>query len=528
MATKLKEKLDHSPQTQAEGRGTSQQYVTFMVQNDVFAASMEEVQEIIRVPATVRVPLAPPVLQGLANLRGKILPIFSLRSAFGLEEKKNDESARALVVEIGQPMGFVVDRVCNVIQVDQDQIEGVIGIEENVDKEVLRGVIKNVSGFPMVMILDFPKIMEREFVAISKVMDTRKEKSSVISTRKEQDIKESKQAEEVQLVSFSTARQEYAIDISHVKEIVQIPSKIVRLPHSPPYWAGIMNLRDTLIPLIDLQKVFDFEDDQKKLDRRRIVLISKDSITVGLIVDSVSEVLRISKEQLEPLPSVFFVDGKLSDIGYICRLEEGNRLISILQVDQFIKNCKIQETIQTIEESAMNTEQSKKDTEREILSEEEKQMVIFRLADCEFGVPIESVQEIVRIPEELAHIPKAPEFVEGVINLRGTVLPIVDLRKRLGFPTISRNERQRIIVFFIDGIRTGFIVDSVLEVLKIPVNCIEPAPEVSKEQGKLLSFVANLVKDKRIIQLLEPKYLLEEADKTKLSEIEDENKTTDR
>ncbi len=536
MTTRVKEKKEISQEEHSIEQGNTKQFITFLVRNEVFAASMEEVQEIIRVPETVRVPLAPLSLQGLANLRGKVLPILSLRSLFGIEEKRADEASRALVVEIGQPIGFVVDHVSNVIQVEPNQIEDVTGIQADVDREILRGMIKNVAGFPMVMILDFSKLLQREFSSLflnASNQENRKGKGIVQSIKKETKEKGTQKAEEVQLVSFSLEQQEYAIDISHVKEIVQIPSSIVRVPHAPLYLMGIMNLRDSLIPLIDVRKVFELEEQQRGMDRKRVVLISTETTTLGLVVDSVSEVIRVTKDELEPLPALLSSEGKLSDIGYICRLQGGKRLISILLVEQFIKNCKIQETLSTVGETEMSQGNYRQASEKDTALEEEKQMVIFRLSDCEFGVPIESVQEIVRIPEELAHIPKAPDFVEGVINLRGTILPIIDLRKRLGFPTISRNDRQRIVVFFIDGIRTGFIVDAVLEVKKIPSVAIEPAPQVSGEQAKLLNFVANLEKEKRIIQLVEPKYLLEEADKTELSQIEraqkaDENQTSNR
>ena len=85
---------------------------------------------------------------------------------------------------------------------------------------------------------------------------------------------------------------------------------------------------------------------------------------------------------------------------------------------------------------------------------------MFRLMDEEYGVPIDAVQEIVRVPELLTRVPKTPAFIEGVINLRGAVLPVVDQRRRFGLPGAERNDRQRIMVFTISGVRTGFIVDS--------------------------------------------------------------------
>ena len=99
----------------------------------------------------------------------------------------------------------------------------------------------------------------------------------------------------------------------------------------------------------------------------------------------------------------------------------------------------------------MTGEQNKRD-ER---VDDEEQFVIFRLADEEYGVPIDSVREIVRVPEQITKLPKAPHFVEGVINLRGSVLPVVDQRRRFSLANIERNDRQRIMVFTIRGARTG-------------------------------------------------------------------------
>jgi purine-binding chemotaxis protein CheW len=140
---------------------------------------------------------------------------------------------------------------------------------------------------------------------------------------------------------------------------------------------------------------------------------------------------------------------------------------------------------------------------------EEEQFVMFRLANEEYGVPIDSVQEIVRVPEELTRLPKAPVFIRGVVNLRGSVLPVIDQRTRFDLDDIARNDRQRIMVFTIEGVRTGFIVDSVSEVLKIPRSAIGPTPALSEEQGRLISRVANLEKQKRMILLIDVDHLLE-------------------
>ena len=141
-------------------------------------------------------------------------------------------------------------------------------------------------------------------------------------------------------------------------------------------------------------------------------------------------------------------------------------------------------------------------------TDDDAQVVIFRLGAEEFGVPIMSVQEIVRVPEVLTRVPKTPRFVEGVINLRGTVLPVIDQRTRLGMEAIERNDRQRIMVYMLGGLRTGFIVDSVAEVLRIGRAQIERAPALGDEQGRLITQVAKLDGDKRLVMLIDPTQLL--------------------
>ena len=110
-------------------------------------------------------------------------------------------------------------------------------------------------------------------------------------------------------------------------------------------------------------------------------------------------------------------------------------------------------------------------------------------------------------------------FVEGVINLRGSVLPVIDLRLRLGLPRAERSDNQRIMVFLINDVCTGFIVHQVAEVLKIPKEVIEPSPQLSSGQGRLLSRMANMEKQKRMVQLLEPAYLVEGEELANLAAV---------
>ena len=107
------------------------------------------------------------------------------------------------------------------------------------------------------------------------------------------------------------------------------------------------------------------------------------------------------------------------------------------------------------------------------------QLVSFHVGDEEFAIDILGVQEIIRMVE-LTPVPNAPHFVEGVINLRGKVIPIIDLRARFGLPSVDRTKETRIIVVEIVNTVLGFIVDSVEEVLRLPESLIETSPATGR------------------------------------------------
>jgi purine-binding chemotaxis protein CheW len=107
----------------------------------------------------------------------------------------------------------------------------------------------------------------------------------------------------------------------------------------------------------------------------------------------------------------------------------------------------------------------------------ELQLVSFNIGSEEFGVDILKVQEINRMVE-ITKVPQAPHYVEGVINLRGKVIPIIDLRKRFSLELKETDKNTRIVVVDIGGNILGMIVDSVSEVLRLPANTIEPPPDL--------------------------------------------------
>jgi purine-binding chemotaxis protein CheW len=154
----------------------------------------------------------------------------------------------------------------------------------------------------------------------------------------------------------------------------------------------------------------------------------------------------------------------------------------------------------------------------EQLSGDRIQVVSFHLGSEEYGVDISQVQEIIRMVE-ITHVPRAPRFMEGVINLRGQLIPIIDLRTRFHMPRIEQTKSTRIVVTEIAGKKVGIIVDSVSEVINIPLEQVEDAPDMIAGVGTEYIQGVGKVGD-RLIILLDLTMVITGEEKAELAGVE--------
>jgi purine-binding chemotaxis protein CheW len=235
------------------------------------------------------------------------------------------------------------------------------------------------------------------------------------------------------------------------------------------------------------------------------------------VMDRVKEVLRLPAASVGPLPGLLARDQRIREVDSICRLDNGKRLVSVLSVERMFEHEALAEAIAINDENGATTHERGRGAV--VGADDEEQMVVFKLGHEEYGVPISEVQEILRVAEQFTQVPKSASFIEGLVSLRGTVLPVVDLRRRFGLPSRERDERQRVMVFSVDGVRTGVIVDAVSEVLKVPASAFEGAPTLSEEQATVIRRVANLERQKRMILVLEAGKLFSADERDELGAV---------
>jgi purine-binding chemotaxis protein CheW len=147
-----------------------------------------------------------------------------------------------------------------------------------------------------------------------------------------------------------------------------------------------------------------------------------------------------------------------------------------------------------------------------------EQFVLFRLGDEQYGLPVAAVDEVVRHPDRLTPIPNAPAFIEGMMNLRGFPLPVINQKQRFAVADGALPARRRIVVVTIDGLRAGFTVDGASTVVDVPHENLAAAPALS-DPDTPFTRVATLPNGGRMILLVDPAVLVDGAQRDMLAAL---------
>jgi purine-binding chemotaxis protein CheW len=487
--------------------GPEQHLVVVRLADDLLGLRMEDIAEIIRVPPLVHMPLAPRSLLGLISLRGSVLPVVSLRRLLGLPDAAQDEAARIVVVDRGAPVGFVVDRIDTLVAVAAERVEHASAGAGRIDPHLLHGVVRGAEGENSVKILVPERLLRDEFERFGR-SDARSG-ASLVSLSSMAAARSAEPVRQTSLVSFELGVQEYALAVECVREIVPMPEHVGDVAGRETAVRGVVTLRDRLLPLVSLRALLGMPDDRQGPRRGKVLVLSAGDGSVGLVVDRTREILRVDPNLIEAAPALLTRGPGEADIESICRLDGGRRLVAVLSPDRLFRS----DVMRLIMSDAGTVDTQASDTGNGSAMNDE-QFIVFRLGGQDYGLPIASVVEITRPPDNITRLPKAPKFIDGVINLRGNVVPVIDLCQRLGLEPQQSAGLQRILVLSVGGGPTGFLVDTVSEVMRIAPKAIFDAPDMSVGKMRLIGRVANLDALGRMILLIDPAQLLDriEAD----------------
>jgi purine-binding chemotaxis protein CheW len=489
-------------------------FVVVRISKETLGFRMGDVAEIIRLPRLASMPLGPQSLLGLANLRGLVLPVLSLRRLLGVPDAPPNEAARVVVIDRGAPVGFVVDRIEMLLALRAERIETDRAGAGRFDPDLLDGVVKGGEGETSIKILNTDRLLRGEF----NCLQVSSPRVATVAFGAEPASRPAEAPRQKALVSFDLGSQEYALPLDCVREIIPLPGHVAEVAASETAVLGVVTLRDRLLPLVSLRALLGMPVRDAFEERGRVVVLSMGNGRLGMVADRTREILRIDPAYIDPAPALLTRGAGEAEIDSICRLDEGRRLVAVLSPERLFRSDLVR---RVLSEAGNDNADAVGETAGTAMAEE--QFIIFRLGDQEYGLPIAAVEEVARPPKQITRLPKAPGFIDGVINLRGRVVPVVDLRRRFEIASQEPETGRRILVLVVGGRHTGFMVDAVSEVLKVPAGAIRPAPELSAEQMRLIGRVVNLDAQGRIILLVDPTQLLDQVEADLLAKF-DRNK----
>lgn len=467
--------------------------IVFKLEQEEFAIKISNIKEIIRVSEIVKVPSAHPYIIGLCSLRWELLPVIDSRKLFGMPHKELDESSRIIVMDIlDMKVGLVSDKGTEVIHMDEDAIKEPPGCIKEMDGGVVNGMLLLDDGERVIMLLDATKIMQ-----MGKLGDKTSDAQSAATRRQ---LVEDSLKEELQIVIFSSGVEEFSFNIHNVKEIIRVPN-FMKVPNTPDYIEGVFSLRNELVAVVNIGKFFGLGC-QPINEYSRVIILDNGRFPIGVIVDKVSHVTSVPCKLLEDHISI--ANGENSgSIEGVFKLNGGKRLVMLLE-PFILFNTEEVKGILKIDHTDIGKD-------KVLVHEEDdkgfEHIVIFKLDEKEYGIAIHNVKEITQMTQ-ITHFPGAPVFISGMVNHRGDILPLLNLRSMFQNQVSSSGSTSKFISVDFENKKIGIMIDSATEVLKIPKNCIVEVTEVFYEKFGYIDKIAKLSDGERNILILDLKSIV--------------------
>jgi purine-binding chemotaxis protein CheW len=398
----------------SEAGASSTRALTFRVGESALAIPAGDVAEVVRALPVTRTPLAPPGLLGVANVRGRVAPILSLRRLLG--DAADGRGGQVVVLAGDDPVGLAVDRVTGLAELPADADAWV-----EVDALLARALAAASTR----------RAASRSGVA-----------TAVAALEPASPF-----------LAFDVAGQAFAAAVDVLDDVARVPPDIAVLPGGDDAMLGAVELRGAILPVVSLRVLLGFAAAPSS-PAARLLVMRVGAARVAFLVDRVRAVVRLRDREIEPAPRLLNRGGGEARIDRVARSADG--LLAILAPEQLFDAATL-ETLQAEGEAVSAAAE-----ESGILAS----FLRFRLGAEPYALPAEAVTEVIRAPRAPTPTPHAPAFVVGLMNHRGAVLPLIDQRRRFGAPA-TRGGGGRVIVTRVGDLAAGLLVDGVDGVVRV-------------------------------------------------------------
>lgn len=486
------------------------EYACLSICNEDYGIKTQQVNSIISRPVIRRVPKSPDFVAGVANIRGRIVPVLNPVERFGFLNSDsggnnsstiNNQQSKLLLVEQDKILyGLLVDQVLSLEYLTEAMIEPVNPLMVKKDAAFIRGMAKHRER--VIHLLYLETFINAGIEANAEDIDAYQ---SVMGVELDS-LKHRVTKKYHRFLSFTIGEEPYGVDISRLVTIIRA-KKMKKVKKGPNYLAGIVQTAEALFPVIDMQKKLSLKETPYS-DEARIVIIDSGTIPYGILVNAVNNIENLIDNEIKEAPAI--IAGKdAAHIKGVGVFDEDERLLILLD-ERNVLNEKEEGRLKDMEELKKSAKKRGKGGSKQKKTEDV--FVLFRVAGEEFAVPAGNVSEVVHyaVPQK---VPRAPDFVRGIIPVRGELVSVIDIRKRFDLEKEKDASEDRILIIKQESAFYGIIADSVTKIIEVSPKDIIAPPEIVKGiDGNFLQAILRIKDSDRTPIVLNMKELLKGAD----------------
>ena len=448
--------------------------------NESYGISTDNINQISRVPSLMPLPLRPKGTRGLCAVSGNIVSMLDLNLLLNMSEIDLTSSASRLI-SLNDELSsnaLLVSEVYNTVNIDESNIEYL----DNKDDPII-AIYKYKKSLIQIVCI------ETLISSISKIQiqakDINNGKVKTIITKEEESTK---------FLIFAMQNENFALNIDYLREIILSDVNYTDIAGSSDELLGLITLREKLITVIDLRKYYGFKSTND--EKNRILIASLNGKNVGLLVDCVIDIKSIANKNIEYMKDSFednMVSGVIHDNNSLISFFDHNVLETIFSINTKYIDLKNEE----------HEDYEQKDSEQK--DEEQMEVIIFKLLGKEYSFDVNVVAEIIDVVKS-TNVAFSDTDIDGIINIRGQIVSIVSLFKKLNIQTII-NKNSKIIVCDIKENKVGFVVDSISDIIDIQKD------EINNQDDKLFKNILHLNNGERLVLYMDIEKLVLDKEK---------------
>ncbi|WP_210528130.1 chemotaxis protein CheW [Rubellimicrobium arenae] len=434
--------------------GGPHRFLRVQVGDAACALPADHVREVIRLPSLVRLPRSPACLDGIANLHGRALPVVDARRLLDRPGEAAGDPGQVVVLGAPDLVGLRVHRVMSLIEVAADRIRPIGHLAWSSMLDLDAGEVP---------VLDPAPVLAREFRAQGV-------QHRVGSAATPQGFAQAgrTRAERISVLGFVLAGQDYGLPLGSVREIVPMPPDLLEAMREDGASPGLMEFRGAPLTVLSGRRLLGVPP--PATSDGHVVVVALGNRSVGIAVDRTTAIRRLDETDLDPVSPLLGQDaGSQAELEGVARLDGGRRLVALLSPERLLDPGTLHRVLSSEAAPARRSLAADPEDMTHVLT--------FHLGTSELAVPIEVVEEIVPRPSRMSRLPRAPAFFDGVMNLRGRAVPVLDLQRRLGLPSRPARSDDHLLVLSHKDRRAAFVVDAGSRIALLPDAALDPSPD---------------------------------------------------